>query len=361
LYDALRKKNSIALYRSPGEEKAYVLIGKAKKLEIGTLPDESGFALAPFHATTTCPGIWLPGKAEVLDGLSSEAEPFVYKSTLPWHVFPSQTNVDTSSEQSYKTLVKTAMDAINRGIAQKIVTSRRWSVTIPDRFDPLALWVRVSQAYPDAFVSLVSTPLSGTWLCASPELLVSQDLKGTFRTVALAGTQPAMEGLRNAEALWTHKEIEEQALVSRYIIQAFKHLRLREFVEEGPFTIQAAHLLHLKTTFEVDTIATGRPGLLQDMLSLLHPTSAVCGMPREQALDFLLQHEEHPRAYYSGYLGPVHQANGTSLFVQLRCMQYMADQVFLYAGGGITAQSDVDKEWKETEYKLQTLSSLLSA
>ena len=75
------------------------------------------------------------------------------------------------------------------------------------------------------------------------------------------------------------KDIEEQALVERYVISCFKKIRLREYDEHGPKTMIAGNVLHLKTEFEVDMVATNFPQLGSVMLNLLHPTSAVCGMP----------------------------------------------------------------------------------
>jgi isochorismate synthase len=91
------------------------------------------------------------------------------------------------------------------------------------------------------------------------------------------------------------------------------------------------------------------------MLQLLHPTSAVCGMPKEPALQFILDNEKHSRAFYSGFLGPVNVASETHIFVNLRCMQIYTDKAVLYAGAGITADSDPQKEWEETELKCLTL------
>ncbi|WP_332912325.1 chorismate-binding protein [Algoriphagus boritolerans] len=107
-----------------------------------------------------------------------------------------------------------------------------------------------------------------------------------FHTMALAGTQPASGENPLKSAAWTQKEIEEQALVCRYIVDCFKKIRLREYEEHGPKTIMAGNLLHLRTDFKVDMKATGFPQLGSVMLDLLHPTSAVCGMPRKEAHDF---------------------------------------------------------------------------
>jgi isochorismate synthase len=98
------------------------------------------------------------------------------------------------------------------------------------------------------------------------------------------------------------------------------------------------------------------PGL---MLGLLHPTSAVCGTPKQEAIDFILATENHARSMYSGYLGPVNLANATHLFVNLRTVEIKGNQAVFYAGCGITEDSDPEKEWQETQMKCQTLQRIL--
>ena len=196
---------------------------------------------------------------------------------------------------------------------------------------------------------------------ATPELLVNIDRKHhIFKTVALAGTQMASDGLTTETAAWRQKEIEEQAMVGRYIINCFKKIRLREYEEIGPKTVKAGHLLHLKSEFKVDMKATNFPELGSVMLKLLHPTSAVCGMPKEAATDFLKKHESFDREYYSGFLGPVNINEVTSLFVNLRCMKLTEKAAVLFAGAGVTASSKAEKEWEETELKCNTLLKVLN-
>ncbi len=160
---------------------------------------------------------------------------------------------------------------------------------------------------------------------------------------------------RTADALWSQKEIEEQALVSRYIIGCFKKIRLREYLEEGPKTAQAGNLMHLCTQYTVDTKAVNFPQLGTVMLRLLHPTSAVCGMPRPEALDFIQTHEQHDRGFYAGFVGPVNIDMASQLFVHIRCLSLEGQTATLYAGAGLTEDSDPKKEWLETEMKCQTL------
>jgi isochorismate synthase len=218
----------------------------------------------------------------------------------------------------------------------------------------------LSAENPNALISFVSTPEAGSWLGATPELLASVENKTIFKTIALAGTQPYYEGINLKSVAWTQKDIEEQALVERYIISCFKKIRLREYEEHGPRTTVAGNLLHLKSEFKVDMVATNFPQLGSVMLQLLHPTSAVCGVPLEPSLDFINQREGYRRQFYSGYLGPVNFNNNISIFVNLRCAQLLEQQAILYAGAGVTIDSIPEQEWAETEMKMKTLRNALS-
>src|SRR5690606_33158121 len=128
-------------------------------------------------------------------------------------------------------------------------------IELTDLFDPIEAFQQLAKAYPNAFISLVSIKDVGTWLGASPEILV--DINGDqFKTVALAGSQPLKSGTNLKDVAWTQKEIKEQALVNRYIISCFKKIRLREYEEHGPKTVVAGNILHLNTEFIVDMKAT---------------------------------------------------------------------------------------------------------
>lgn len=259
------------------------------------------------------------------------------------------------NQSGFEQLITLCTNQIMQGDFEKIVPSRCKSVPLPEHFDPIEAFQKLSAAYSNALISFVHTAQYGDWLGATPEVLVSIEEKSTFKTVALAGTQAYTPGLNLRNVAWTQKEIEEQALVGRYIINCFKKIRLREFEEHGPKTIVAGNLMHLKTYFSVDMKATNFPQLGSVMLRLLHPTSAVCGMPMESAADFLLQHEGYDRSFYSGFLGPINFQDNSHLFVNLRCMQLTGDQAICYAGAGVTIDSIPQQEWEETEIKMNTL------
>ena len=265
----------------------------------------------------------------------------------------------SAEENKFNELVSQCRDEIIKGTFEKIVPSRSKVIALPGGLNLLDTFNRLCAWYPSAMVSLFSSPQTGTWVGASPELLVNVSSDSCFHTVAIAGTQRFEEGTDLRSVSWTQKDIEEQALVERYIISCFKKIRLREFEEHGPKTIVAGNVLHLKTEFKVDMVATNFPQLGTIMLKLLHPTSAVCGMPLEVSLEFLKTHEGYDRQFYSGYLGPLNIQRESHLYVNLRCMQLMKSNAILYAGAGILADSVPEKEWNETELKMNTLGRVI--
>jgi isochorismate synthase len=261
----------------------------------------------------------------------------------------------------YIELVNEGIKKIEEGFFEKIVPSRTKQIELPESFDEVKLFLKLIKKYPHALVSLVSSPGTGTWLGATPELLVSVDRQLHFKTVALAGTQRYFPDTDVRSVAWTQKDIEEQALVCRYIISCFKKIRLREYDEHGPKTAIAGNVLHLKTDYDVDMAATGFPQLGSIMLKLLHPTSAVCGMPLQNSIDFLGEKEGYDREFYSGFLGPVNIDNESHIYVNLRCMQILkGKKAQLYAGAGVTSDSIPEKEWEETEIKMNTLLNVIN-
>ena len=380
---ALRTGRPLALWREPGASHPRLLVARSLEATYTGLPPAldpvapAGFAFFPFRDSDHNPALFLPADVQFdlaepeVVRLAPAARELVPNLTawlalptppaLAWHYSPQPAPI-AANEASYTSFVRTGVAAIEARQVVKVVTSRAAHRPLPAGFDPLVAFAELCQQYERAFISLVSVPGVGTWLGASPEVLAEVTADGFFHTMALAGTQPLVPGHRPQDAIWRQKEIEEQALVARYIVSCFKQLRLREYHEAGPRTAVAGQLLHLRTDFEVDLKNVPFAASLgTDMLRLLHPTSAVGGMPKAAALAFLRQHEGYDRAYYSGFLGPVNVAGPgvARLFVNLRCLQLRPAEAVLYAGTGLTVDSDPSREWQETELKLQTVGAIL--
>jgi len=274
-------------------------------------------------------------------------------------MFERKLNDGKEKHPDYEKMVADAVGRIQAGEMHKVVLSRYKDFDLPENFDALSMFEQLTNRYSNAFCYLTQTQTYGTWMGATPEKLIAVEQDRYFSTVALAGTQVIEEGQDLKEIAWRQKEIEEQAIVGRYIISCFKKIRLREYDEIGPRTAKAGNLAHLKSSFNVDMEATNSPMLGSTMLELLHPTSAVCGLPRDLANEFIRTHEDYDRELYAGFLGPVGFSGDSRLFVNLRCMQLFRHKARLYAGAGITEDSDPENELVETDNKMQTLLKVL--
>ncbi len=202
--------------------------------------------------------------------------------------------------------------------------------------------------YPDAFVYLISSPFFGTWVGASPEVLLHVE-KGQGRTVALAGTKSVSD---NKE--WGAKEKNEQKIVSDFIDQKLVQLKLEKVKSEKIKEFIAGPVKHLVKhfSFEQGEVA------IADIIESLHPTPAVCGLPRESAMKLIEEEEQHNRSLYAGVIGVIAE-DESKLFVNLRCAQLFEQKALLYIGGGYTVDSIVEDEWLETENKAKTLLKVL--
>jgi isochorismate synthase len=277
-----------------------------------------------------------------------------------WYTPAERRPERAASMAEYTSLVRQAVDFIRQTGIAKVVVSRTTKQPLPQDFDPVTTFLELTVRYPSAFVSLVAIPGIGAWLGASPEVLLTLDGQA-LTTMALAGTQRRPEDRPLSAVRWGHKEAVEQEMVSDYVRAFFRRAGVERLSESGPRTVAAANVVHLQTLFRVEVEEEERLALANRVLDELHPTSAVCGMPKHQALEFILAHEGYDRRFYSGFLGPVHMEGRSSLFVNLRCMQLEADYASLYVGGGITAESDPASEWRETEMKAETMLSVLKS
>ncbi len=358
-----------ALYKLPNTSKSKLIVSfdrseVRKKIDF----DEcgSGFVMAPYNKENELPYFYKNDFEVDFQDIDEIEIPENFRHLLDFSKnnladnFSLKPSKESSLSENHKSKVEAVIDSIQSGKAKKVVLSRKKHLGEIVENNLFRGFQNLSKSNPTGFVSLVNVPWKKqVWLGASPEILVSQDENGMFKTVSLAGTQSAFDkdgnDIKPIDALWSHKEIEEQAFVGRYIINCLKKIRVREFLEEGPKTIKAGNLLHLNTSYSIDTNEINFGNLSSVMLDLLHPTPAVCGMPKEAAERIIDRIEDYDREFYSGYLGPVNIQNRSQLFVNIRTMKIENGQVFAFAGGGITEDSDPEKEWKETEIKLQTI------
>lgn len=375
---ARQENNPVAVWQLPGTGETHVIVSEtSRKLDAGEFLEEldPGFMMAPFDKNAGRHFLPADRFFSFRNGrLESSGEPTAERSARwlseqlpsaltgirPFRSSPLECPAPSDANRdAFLNIVAEGILQIEAGTFEKIVPSRTRTLPLPSGFDVVTAFHNLCTYYPQALISFVHIPGVGSWLGASPEILVCVEDKRLFKTVALAGTLPYQPGVDLRSVAWTQKEIEEQALVERYVISCFKKIRLREYEEHGPKSVVAGNLIHLKSEFTVDMQMTNFPQIGTVMLDLLHPTSAVCGMPLETSLAFLKKHEHYDRGFYAGYLGPVNLHNRIDLFVNLRCMQITDRHGILYAGAGVTVDSIPEKEWEETEMKMDTLLNVI--
>jgi isochorismate synthase len=250
----------------------------------------------------------------------------------------------------FENLVAKGIQAIQNNQFQKVVVSRKEAVDLTD-FDLVTAFEKLVYQYRSAFVYCFYHPKIGTWLGATPEQLLKASTTN-FETMALAGTQ---KDVGDATVIWQQKEQEEQQFVTDYIVSKLNKFNAEIQVSEA-YSVKAGTLWHIKTDISG---VFGADLDLKKALQLLHPTPAVCGVPKEISKAFIIANEGYDRSFYTGFLGELNRDFASDLFVNLRCMQIENKQAHLYMGCGITKDSNPLKEWKESVNKSITMKRIL--
>ena len=210
------------------------------------------------------------------------------------------------------------------------------------------LFSKLEESYPNSLVYLISSKLFGTWIGASPEILLESENE-ISKTISLAGTKTIDD-----DSGWTEKEILEQNYVTEFIESKLQKIGLSELNRSETIEISAGPVKHLRTEFSWVKNSSKEKQILKE----LHPTPAVSGYPRQEALKLISEIETHERELYSGMIGYL-DGNSTSVYVNLRCCQIQSNNAYLYLGGGFTMDSDINSEWQETENKSKTLLNII--
>lgn len=351
---------SFALYRYP-RDGVYTRImqcgGQPESLPAyEELGGKTGFVFAPFCISEANPLLVI--RPDVVERLPVRDCP-------PPDTVDGETARDSGGRGEYGRVFSLFHPMFARGTFSKIVLSRCCDELTDTETDCHELFFRACRLYPRMFIALVSTPQGGTWLMATPEILI-ESTAGGYHTMAVAGTMK-ITGNDTDDALaarktdgdiaeWSRKNIDEQRYVAQYVRSCLKGFAA-ETAENGPYTLRAGRVKHLASDF---TFTLDDGGDIGRLISELHPTPAVCGIPKQEAYRFIMDNEAYDRRYYSGFAGPVNCQEGTHLYVTLRCMEICGRRHRLYAGGGLLVDSEEETEWLETEAKMETMRRCLA-
>ncbi|MGL1932754.1 MAG: chorismate-binding protein [Desulfotalea sp.] len=360
LQSCLDSDLSFVSYRQPGGEITTIIQKDVEAREIIKTTDISlqrGFVFSPYVESENCkkiiisPDLVIVGNkctTDIYDEINFSQKIKTKNSDCLQPTY-------TCGEEEYKDQIGKIVDAINKGDVEKAVLSRLQLVPEDQREKLVDNYLAMCEKYSFSFVYLLRAG-GQLWLGATPETLASMT-DSQFSTISLAATRSNLLENRNLSS-WTDKEKQEQQYVTDYISSCLKERASGSLQIGKRYVRQAGALLHLCTDFVCS--AKEIKGHLSELLGHLHPTPAVCGMPRENARKLLCSIEKHNRQYYSGYLGPVNIfPEQISLYVNLRCMFVCSNSARIFMGGGITADSVPADEWQETVMKSKTILSVL--
>lgn len=518
---------SFALYRLPRQKDLHLISSPSCRCfkQWEELTAYSGFVFAPFDLSKNQPLVLIEpqlhavGIKDAAQTIRTFLENTEQLSRANQHNLPDWALASIESQrQSYHESFSKLHQALFQGECSKLVLSRAAAYQCDLSIDLGVCFLKACTLYPNLMISLIHTPITGTWLGSTPEILLSgcqviaspnshasssaantsnvinESLanisalanavmqpqtvvqESIWQTMSLAGTMSLAEvqsstsanQLKSTQAqdvsidtesgavktvgrtvnteskavktesgvvkteggvvqsptlqqepslpdlsAWSAKNRHEQAIVTQFLADTLIPW-CKELYFKGPYTAQAGNLIHLRTdaVFKLQNDSD-----LTQIIKQLHPTPAVCGMPRARAYDLIRKLEHYDRGYYAGALGlfgldqsfvqdkntcnatsqesalnteanlkagvnedkaqlqpqdeslqlpkeqkaaPAPERRFTQLFVNLRCMQFYSNhQAICYAGGGILTASDEVSEFQETQHKMETMRSLL--
>ena len=247
------------------------------------------------------------------------------------------------NQEQYEEKLSEVIKFIDDNKLSKLVISRRkWLPFHNSSLNLSETFLNLCKAYENAFVYFFIKE-DKCWIGAFSEILGKFNKKTSrFETMSLAGTLPLAE-------TWTNKELSEQNTVTNFIEKILEKYSSVVSKSETQDHI-SGNIKHLKTNFSAQIKAEN----LENIISELHPTPAVCGIPTNFCKKAIEQFEIHPRKLYAGYIR-VETDEYIQYFVNLRCAELFQNAAVIYVGGGITAGSSPQKEWEETELKAEAI------
>ncbi|GAA0871884.1 chorismate-binding protein [Gangjinia marincola] len=357
------KKLPFVVYRKPNDNIIKAFLQTDTALLYTSEYQEQGFVFSPFSSLKRTV-LFSTHKCTLLE---TSANQFNFTKSSP----TQSPTFKIGEKEDHIARVQNAIDTIKNSSLKKVVISRVQELPLSGH-DPLEVMQRMVDRYASAFAYCWYHPKVGLWLGATPETFFRLTGK-QIETMSLAGT---IDLQKNDTRSWRNKELEEQQIVTDYIIEKLNIAGVEKVTGTPAESHQAGNLLHLKSKI------TGRldNSHLKNIVDVLHPTPAVCGFPTKIAQQFIYEHEGYDREFYTGFLGELNLTSSkprsdrrqnienqvyrsvkttTDLFVNLRCMQWRDLTAYVYVGGGITALSDAEAEWEETLSKSATMADVM--
>lgn len=266
---------------------------------------------------------------------------------------------DERADDAWKSRVSTAVDRIQSGKLDKVVLARDFTGHADQDIEPRTILKKLAAEYPSTWNFSVAGLVGATpelLLRLSRKMVTSRVLAGTISKTGNDERDLALA----ASLARSSKDLEEHLYAVKSVADALEPFCTSTNVPDAPYVLHLANVMHLATDV---TGAIAEKLAHVDaftILEQLHPSAAVCGTPREQAGQLITEIESMSRGRYAGPVGWIDAAGDGELGIALRCGQINGDSIRIFAGCGIVAGSDPDKELAESVAKLVPMRSALA-
>jgi len=286
--------------------------------------------------------------ADCVEGSSAELEDCLVE-TLP----RLKNRKDLPNQDQWIELVHTALQQIENHTIEKVVLARRSDFNFDDNLNPLVLLQALKNINQTVYNFLYSPKVDHSFLGASPERLFSVT-KTSIKTEALAGT---VNGSSLADNLFSNKNLKEHEFVVKGLCRKLGSIANQIVTDAKPTSLHLADLVHLKTRIQ-GTLS--KEISLNKIIECLHPTAAVCGYPSESSANFIETLEPFARGLYAGPIG-IAKKDALECAIALRSCLITPSKISVFAGAGIVAESEAEKEWEELETKISTVFNIFKS
>lgn len=303
-----------------------------------------------------------PARLHVPENYSWEERWTAASGSQALHQIPAPAQITGLDNSAFRQAVATSVAKMNNGELDKVVLSRLLTLDYAEQLDPAAIYQNLTQLQPKAYVFSAKLDDNKYLMGASPELVFKVENK-KLSTHPLAGSATRIPGTTltddaqiGEELMRSAKDRAEHATVVDDIKTRLTPLTDELTVPPVPTLLTTPQLWHLGTRIT---------GVLKENLSSLdgaraiHPTPAICGAPREKALDLIHELEDFERGFFGGLVGWMDADGNGEWALILRCAEISEQQAQLFAGCGVVKDSKPALEHAETATKLASFAQAL--
>jgi menaquinone-specific isochorismate synthase len=279
---------------------------------------------------------------------------------IPSSYTSGREQISPDDTKAWESIVNNALEQISQGTIKKIVLARRIEFRVDDQFNIVQAIRFLEIKYANCII-YVFKQSDSIFFGATPEKLFSLHDR-LLMTDALAGSigrgnSEQEDLILESTLLNSTKNLSEHNDVFNFLIHKLESLTSELIFEKTPKIKKLKNIQHLWTPIVGKLI----PGItIMDLISQLHPTPAVCGLPSQKAMGLINQYENFDRGLYSGVLGWLNEKQCGEFIVGLRSALLCGNKLFAFAGSGIVSGSDPISELIETELKLKPILSFFS-